>query len=245
MFSSSRVSVGGLLVCFALLGGAGCKETVSSENIRTPGISMATVVTAGSGSSKVEVTLTVGGDESNTYVVLEEGDQIFALADGDEKEMEEVSEGIYEATFDVNEEDTAFAIHLERENDEDANGSGGRLPAPFMITSDLGDEPYSRTEDDIVITWEPDGSDDDMRIEASDDDRCITTTERFDPAGDSGSYTIAADADDPPLGNNDEDTCEITIDVIREREGTRDANLDPESTFILRQLRSTTAVSAP
>lgn len=246
MFSSSRKSVvGSLCVGLALLGATGCKETVSSENIRTGGISMKTLVTANSSSSKVEVTLTVGGDESNTYVILEEGDELIAEADGDEKTMEKVGDGEYEASFDVIDEDTMFKVRLERENDEDAEANQGTLPAPFMITSDLGDEPYSRLTDDITITWDPKDSGDDMSIEVSDDDTCITTTETFSFSGDDGSYTIRANEEDPPLGRDDEDTCDATADVIRAREGTRDANLDPESTFFLRQIRSTTFVTAP
>jgi hypothetical protein len=206
---------------------------------------MRTVVTASGSRSKVEVTLTVGGDESNTYVILEEGDELIALADGDEKTMEKVSDGEYEATFDTIAEDTEFEVHLERENDEDATGNHGSLPPPFMITSDLGDEPYSRLTDDITITWDPSGSDDDMLLEVSDEDTCITATADFDPAGDSGEYTIEADEDDPPLGNDDEDTCDAQVDVIRKREGEIDGNLDRESTFFLRQVRSTTFVTAP
>lgn len=242
MFSSSRVSFVGSLCVFSLLGAVGCTETVSSDEIRTGGIYMGTVVTAGPSSSRVEVTLKVGGNESNTYVKLAAGDEIFALADGDEKAMERVSDGVYEATFNTNAEDTEFAVHLERDGDDDADGSGGTLPAPFMITSDLGDGEYSRAEDSIEVTWDPKDSGDDMIIEVSDDDNCITATKTFDFAGDEGEYVIDADE---LAGSNDEDTCEIAVDVIREREGAIDGNLDEESTFFLRQVRTTFADSAP
>jgi hypothetical protein len=245
MFSSSRISLSYYSLCLGLpmlgLGAVGCTETVSSDEIRTGGIYMGTVVTAGTSQSKVRVTLKVGGNESNTYVKLTDRDQLFALADDDEKEMTKVSDGVYEATFEVIAEDTMFEVHLEREDDEDATGNGGTLPAPFMITSDLGDGEYSRADDDIEVTWDPSDSGDDMLIEVEDDESCITATEDFDPSGDSGAYVIQAGV----LGSNDEDTCELTIDVIREREGTRDGNLDEESTFFLRQIRSTVADSAP
>lgn len=239
MFSSSRISSS---LCVTLLCAAGCTETVSSDEIRTGGIYMGTVVTAGTSQSKVKVTLKVGGNESNTYVKLTDRDQLFALADGDEKEMTKVSDGVYEATFGVTDEDTEFAVHLEREDDEDATGNKGTLPAPFRITSSFDDEPYSRADDDLEVTWDPSDSGDDMMLEVDDEDRCITATKDFDPSGDKGSYVIQAGKLD---GSNDEDTCELTIQVIREREGTRDGHLDDESTFFLRQVRSAITDSAP
>lgn len=244
MFSSSRNAfVGSLFIGLALLG-AGCEETVSSENIRTAGISMATRVTAGTASSKVHVTLLVGGNESNTKVELMAGDELVAIADGDEKTMERVSAGEYEASFDIVDEDTEFAVHLLRDDDEDATGNGGELPAPFMITSDLGDEPISRMED-IEVTWSPSGTDDNMRLQAEDEsgDGCITATEDIDVISDEGTYLIRAEREH--FGDDEEETCDITLTVVREREGEIDGNLDRESTFFLHQVRSTTFLSAP
>lgn len=246
MFSSSRNSLlGTLFIGLALLGAAGCEETVSSENIRTPGISMATMVTAGPSSAKVKVVLTVGGNESNTKVLLDAGDKLVAFADDDEKTMTKVDDGEFEVTFDAVEEDTKYEVQLLRDNDEDAKGNAGELPAPFTITSDLGDEPISRA-DDVEITWDPSDSGDDMKLEAEDatGDSCITATQDFDPTGDRGMFVI--EAGKGYLGDEDEEeTCEITVHVIREREGTRAENLDPESTFFLRQVRSTVFDSEP
>jgi len=249
MFSSTRSSsLLGSSLCigcigFALLGAVGCKETVSSDHIRTAGISMATVVTAGSASSHVEVTLTVGGNESNTYVVLKEGDALIALADDEEKTMERVADGIYEATFDTNAEDTEFTVRLERDEDDDAVGNTGTLPAPFTITSDFGSEAHSRAED-LEITWEDSGTDDEMTLEVDDDsgESCIFS-DSFEPPGDDGAYAIQG-GELEGTGGGDE-TCEITLDLSRWREGLRDPALDPETTFKLRQVRSTTATSSP
>ena len=215
MFSSTRSSLLGLrasslsigCIGFALLGTVGCKETVSSDHIRTAGISMATLVTAGSSSSHVQVTLTVGGNESNTYVVLKDGDRLVALADDDEKTMERVSDGVYEATFDTNAEDTELTVRLEREDDDDALGNTGTLPAPFMITSDFGSEAHSRAED-LEITWDPSGTDDEMTLEVDDDsgESCIFS-DSFEPPGDQGEYTIQGGKLAGTAGRRD---CEIT-----------------------------------
>jgi hypothetical protein len=243
MFSSSRNSfVGSLFIGLALLG-AGCTESVDSENIRTPGISMQAVVTASGGSSRVHVLLQVGGDDSNALIELTANDELIATAGDEEKTMERVKKGEYEATFDTIEGGTEFGVQLLRGDDDiDAKDSGGTLPDPFMITSDLDGE-YSRADDDIEITWDPSDSGDDMRLEVSDDDSCITATKDFDPSGDDGVFTI--ESGDLESNNADEDTCKIRIDVIREREGGRDENLDQESTFFLRQVRSVLADSAP
>jgi len=248
MFSSTRSSLLGSslsigCIGFALLGAVGCKETVASDHIRTAGISMATIVTAGSSSSHVEVTLTVGGNESNTYVVLKEGDTLIAVADDEDKTMERVADGVYEATFDTNAEDTEFTVRLEREDDDDAPGNTGTLPAPFMITSDFGSEEHSRAED-LEITWEDSGTDDDMELEVDDDngETCIFS-DSFDPSGDEGAYTLQGGELEGTSG--DDETCDITLNLSRGREGVRDTALDNESTFWLYQVRSTTATSSP
>src|SRR5262245_19201721 len=69
---------------------AGCKDTTSSANIRTPGIAASIVVTAESAdASDMEVRLQVGGTGAGaTYVDLSGGDRIFASADGTEQEMQ-------------------------------------------------------------------------------------------------------------------------------------------------------------
>lgn len=242
--STRRWLIGSLCAGLPLLGAAGCKETVSSKNIRTQGISMAAVVTAGSSSSTVEVTLKVGGDESNTYVNLEGGDRLIALADDEEKEMDRKSAGVYEVRFNTNAADTAFEVHLERDGDDDARRNRGTLPPPFRITSDLGDDPISRA-DTFELTWEPSGGDDPMKLEIDDaaGESCIFA-ERFDQGDgltDTGSFTVRG----LDGTGSDDETCEIVIDLIRERRGSLDRVLDPESTFVLRQVRSTIATSSP
>src|SRR5690348_2119592 len=100
----------------ALLGVSGCKETIASENLKTQGIAMLVEVTATSATkSHVEVTLLAGGDESNTYVGLTEGDELIAEADDESKTMREDEKGVYEADFDFGAEDTLFAVRFMRD----------------------------------------------------------------------------------------------------------------------------------
>lgn len=231
----------------AVLGLAGCKETTSSCNVRTAGIAMLTTVTATSEDSvKVRTKLLVGGDESNTYAVLDGCDELFAEADGERKPMRG-DEGDYSATFDKGEEGTEYTVILEREQDETADGNSGRLPAPFEITSDFGNDPISRNGDDMVITWDPADSDDDMTLEIDDDAAGCIYDKTFEIAGDPGSFTLG-DTEDTTLESTDDkepETCELDGILTRERTGSEDAELDSESKFVLRQVRSFGFVSAP
>lgn len=234
----------------------GCKETISSKNIRTQGISMNVVVTALSDDrSEVSVTLRAGGDESNTYVDLNDGDHVFALADGERKQMSQVSEGELEASFDVGAEDTLFEIHFMREDFDDATDNQGTLPAPFEITSEH-DDPISRA-DDVTISWEP-GADDSMHLEIDDqDESCIYSYDSAveDSADDAESTFVVPGGTFDPTNDDDMETCELQIELTRSRRaGPRtdssgsiftDPVLDPESRFRLEQVRTTSFTSTP
>jgi hypothetical protein len=224
---------------------AGCKETVSSDHIKTGGIAMLTEVTARSETDvTVRTELVVGGDESNTYVVLESGDRIYAEANGEREEMQAVDQGVYEASFDAGEKGAEYRVLLRRDDGDSAENSMGTLPAPFDITSDLGTDVLSRMDDDVEITWEPSGESGDMSLEVDDDVGGCIFSDRFDIGGDDGSYVIAAGTLDSTSSSEPEE-CDVTATVTRERDGTHDRNLDGESWFVLRQVRSTTFASGP
>lgn len=232
------------LALFAVVAIAACKETTSSTNIRTPGISMAVEVIAESEStSTVTATLQVGGP-NGTYVILDNGDALYAEADGDRKEMHAIEDGVYEVKYRVGDADTEFAVMLERDQDDNALDNTGRLPAPFEITSSYSDV-LSRADDDVEVTWEPSGQDGDMRVEIEDEvGGCIAFDERKNIGGDPGTYVVGKDT----LKSQDEEmpeTCDVTLTLSRSRDGTTDPALDSESTFVLRQVRSETFTSAP
>ena len=230
-------------VAIACLAVAGCRETTSSQNIKTRGIVALIEVTAtGEQSSEVVVTLKVGGPASNTYVDLEGGDLLFASADGEEKEMVAEDAGKYQADFDTGAEDTEFAVRLERDWDASADDNSGRLPAPFDITTDFGSTPLSRENDELVVEWDPSDSGDDMRLELE-DGSCIFDDD-FDIGGDSGQYTVPA-GEISSTDSKDPGQCDVTLKLIRRRNGQADAHFDPDSRFRLAQVRETGFVSAP
>lgn len=231
----------GLSAALSLLA---CKETTSSCNVRTAGIAMLTVVTATSESAvRVKTTLLVGGDESNTYAVLDGCDELFAEADGQRKQMSTVDDGVYEAKFDRGDEDTEYRVILEREQDETADGNVGTLPAPFDVTSDFGDEEISR-EDAMEITWEPSDSGDDMTLDIEDEPAGCIYDESANIPGDDGSFVLAGGTLES-TDSMEPETCDVTGKLTRSRKGSEDGALDSESSFELRQVRSFKFVSAP
>ncbi|WP_437731239.1 hypothetical protein [Sorangium sp. So ce1335] len=219
---------------------AGCTETLDSQQIRTGGISADLEATAESATSTtLKATLQVGGNESNTYVILSGGDRISATADGDEVQMSAQGSGVYVAQFDVGAGDTEFRVLLDREDDEDAPDNVGTLPDPFDL-EDLPREPVARDEA-ITIAWSPSGSGDAMEIRVDGD--CIFT-ERFDVPGDPGTFTIDA-GELRSTSSQEPESCDVDVVISRSREGTTDNTLDDESAFWLRQVRTGRFTSAP
>jgi len=237
MFERSSLLVVGLVGLLAV----GCtKETTSSSNIKTKGIAALTDVYADTDTTAtVHVELRVGGSSSNTYVGLDNGDQLIATAGDQTKTLTTTDEvGIYEATFSGVGADTEFSLVFDRPHDTTASNNSGTLPAPFTLDKPTDD--LSRKNDPLEVTWSPSGSDDDMDFEFDGD--CIFRLPK--KSLDSGSLTLAKDTLDSTGGNMPE-ACKVTIKAQRTRSGTADPEFDSESWFQLHQRRSTSFSSQP
>ncbi|HRI70305.1 MAG TPA: hypothetical protein PK156_39005 [Polyangium sp.] len=227
-------------LCLGLLMLSACTaETVDSKNIRTGGI-VAILMASSTSDSATSVTaaLKVGGTGSNTYVDLSGGDRIFAVANDNRVEMEAQGTGTYQTDFNTAAENTEFIVDLQRETDDDAPLSTGLLPGPF--TFQVPTMSTSRMQA-LTITWSPSGSTDDMTMELN--GTCIFNR-TIDIPGDTGSHmiepgTLASVNPDKP------ETCDITVDMKRSRNGTVDAAFDPDSSFVLEQTRTAKFTSAP
>ena len=216
------------------------EETVSSENIRTKGIAALIEAKAENDSStKIRAELLVGGDESNTHVILDSGDKITVEGGSESQTLQAESEGIYTATFGTGAADTEFKVMLERPDDDDALGNVGKLPAPFTLGALPSNTP-SRANDDFDVTWDA-GTSDNMWLEI--EGSCIFE-EKIENVPDTGSYTVKAGKLDSTGGSNPE-TCDITVRLWRENSGAVDSILDNESWYKLRQVRSAKFTSAP
>jgi hypothetical protein len=167
-----------------LLLAVGCSATTSSRNIRTAGLVALVDVTAHDDHDAVVSTaLVIGGANSNTYVVLEGGDRLYAEAAGQHQDMNAVSNGEYEASCRAEGE---FVVSLNRDVDTAAPKSSGRA-ATVQITSEFGDAPLSRKKDSVTFTWTPGSGGADVEIEIEGD--CIHS-EKYKVGGDPGSFTI-------------------------------------------------------
>ncbi|EYF03733.1 hypothetical protein [Chondromyces apiculatus] len=232
--------LGGTIAVAVALFATGCTETIDSKNLRTAGIAALIEVESTDGtSSEVVATLLTGGAQSNTYVDLSSGDAIYASAGGgDRVEMGVESTGVYQADFRVGAEGTEFVVSLERVDDDGAPRSAGTLPAPFALNP-VPPEDASRAEA-FTITWTGTSSDP-MEIEVDGD--CIFS-DTFEVPGDPGSFTIPAN-ELSATSSDKAETCNVTVSVTRSRTGDPDPAFDPESRVDLRQVRTTTFVSAP
>jgi len=233
--SMAAVGLVGLLVL-----GCSSEETTSSVNIKTGGIAaLIDVHTDLAQKATVHVELKVGGSSSNTYVALENGDQLSATA-GDETKTLTVANGVgrYETSFSGVAADTLFSVVLERPHDTTAANNSGTLPAAFDLAKPM--EGASRKNDDLEVTWAPSGSDDGMDFEFDGD--CIYSYSTS--ASDLGTVTVPK-GDLESTGGDKPTTCVITLNATRSRPGTADAAFDSESYFRVHQERTTKFSSAP
>src|SRR4030095_9550092 len=78
----------------------GCRQEVESTDVRTSGVYPVIDVTAdGSGSTRVQVKLKVGGSASNTFLELTGEDRLTATAGGVTKDLDATGSVTYSATF--------------------------------------------------------------------------------------------------------------------------------------------------
>lgn len=227
------------LVVVALLGAA-CSATTSSRNIRTAGlVALVDVTAADDRHAVVSTQMVIGGANSNTYVVLEGGDRLFAETNGEKREMNATSDGEYEAKFDRAEGE--YLVSLDRDVDAAAPKSSGTLPPPFQITSEFGDEPKSRKNDSVTLTWTPGNSGADVSVSIEGD--CIHS-EDWKVGGDPGMFTIEPRKIEA-WKSDKKKKCNVAVEIVHVTRGTVDPAFDSDSRFELRQVRRTRFVSGP
>ena len=230
-------------------------EHVESSDIRTSGIfADLDVIARGDGESSVSAALRVGGSLSNTYLELIDGDRLIAHQGEDEEEMDEHSFPLgpvtYDASFDVDAENTPFRIEFAREPHDEAEkecrggsapNSFATLPAPFTIDGPSGDQTFSRSGDDIEITWSPNGFRDAMswRLSGS----CVQA-ESGEISGDPGRVTIPRGRL-RPIANREAETCSISVEIVRARAGAVDPAYGEGGRFNAGQIRTIGLKSAP
>lgn len=218
---------------------AGCSsETIDSSDIKTRGIAALIEVKAeNESSSRVYVKLLAGGSSSNTSVILGNGDQLTATANGETKKLSADGEGEYLANFATGAADTEFVVAFERDDGDNAPNSVGKLPPPFTVGAI---DPKSRAADDVLITWDPSGSD---SITIKVDGDCIKSVSDI-KTSDTGSYNLTKDKLEA-WESQKEDTCDVRVQIWRTRSGAADTAWDNESRMTMVQVRAVKFQSAP
>ena len=218
-------------------------ESVSSSDVLTSGMYANLEVSAdGSGSSRANAVLRVGGGSSNVYVDLVDGDTLTVKQGEEIVELEKSSVGDfreYNANFEVDEEGSAFDFAFVRDVDEGAPSSVVTLPAKFEITAPEVDASISRAED-LTFTWDG-GSDDVMRYNI-DGDCVLSEGETLE--GDEGTYTIPAGTIEA-VDENDPETCSVELVLSRVRAGDLDPGFGEGGNAEGVQVRRLKVVSAP
>ena len=230
------------IVASCLLIWVGCQQATTSRDVKTQNISMEAEVVAGSdGAVVVRVVLRERSRTSNTYVVLDGEDELIVRVSDGERTMNPVQAGVYETTFDGDQEEIeAFRILLVRSSHDDAQGTLGALPQPFEITTEFRDTTLSRAGDDIEIAWHPSGTEDEMLVEVK-RVGCFFL-ERAHVGGDPGSFVLPKGSLTPSDPSVEE--CDAVLSVWRSRTGRVDEALADDSLLRLRQVRSINFVSS-
>lgn len=209
------------LAALALLLGASACESLPSDEVKTESIWADFTATSDGSTTHTTGVLRVGGATSNTFVDLEGGDTLTVTAGGETKEMLEGYIGdifVYDADFDVADEDEEFLFAFEREVETSAPESTVTLPAVFEITAPAADTVFSRSADGVTVSWDPSGQDDQVFVSVEGD--CIWT-KNVAVDGDPGTYTIQPGVIDS-LDEENPAACDGRVVVERVRTGSLD-----------------------
>lgn len=217
----------------------GCTQSVESTDIRTTGIYPEITVTAtGSGTSKVEVELKVGGSSSNTYLDLTGEDQLKATVAGTAKILDDTGSHTYSASFPVDEEGTEFVISFLRGTiDDSAPASTVSLPAPYDFS--VMPTEASRATEAIDLAWEPPATGN-VRWGLKGD--CVKLASGTTP--DDGAHSLPAGTIDTFESDNDK-SCTVDIDLTRSQSGEIDPAFTEGGSIVARQVRGASFSSNP
>lgn len=228
-------------------------ESIDSANVRTDGIYASLIATAdGEGSTRIEARLKTGGAASNTFLDLSSGDELYAFSGAEKKEMERESLlGVvwYEAEFDGAAENTPLRIEFSRERhsgeeacgDTSAPSSIVSLPAPMTIQAPQNEARFSRGGDALELRWSPTSSDP-IRYELEGD--CVARLADTLP-GDAGVLVIEKGKIQPRSEMRPNETCDVTVKLVRTRAGVVDPAYGEGGNFAAEQVRKVTIRSAP
>lgn len=216
-----------------------CTETVESSDVRTSGVYPEfQVVADGSGSSRVSARLKVGGDGSNTYLDLQQGDRIEVRAGEETRSLNETETHTYAAQFDIDEAGTEFVFSFVRsEQDESALRSAVTLPEAFSLQMTANQA--SRADARVGFSWDPPASGDlHWKVAGA----CVWADEG--DTDDDGDHILGADDVRSPAADSAK-TCPVDLTLMRGRAGSVDPAFTEGGENIAYQARTQTFTSTP
>jgi hypothetical protein len=205
--------------------------SLDSADLRTNGMQpdMAVRSNDQSAGSKIDVQIHVG-DSIVDFVNLGGADILTLQVDGgaatELNELNLLGVTTYSADVGTKEPGTEVKVIFARgEADDPAPSSTVTLTEQLALTAPTAGAALSRADDDIVVTWTSDASDDDVRVDVT--GTCIQPTTRQVQAGattvtiERGSIQKTEDSD-PDDDSEIPDSCDATLSVVRTRTGTLD-----------------------
>lgn len=220
-------------------------ESVESTDVLTSGVYADISATdLGEGAVRTDAVLRVGGGNSNTFLNLVEDDNLTSAHGEDTQSMIEQNLGdYYSYSAQHTDPDLAaeFVVSFERTLDEGAPATTLTVPDPFDLTGPEADVTFTASQEDIEVTWDGSGSDDDMILLVSGD--CFFNQE-LALDGDTGAAVIEAGtlewADE-----TEPETCTALITLRRSRAGELDPGYGEGGIAVGRQDRSVSVLVAP
>lgn len=223
---------------------AGCSQ-VDSDAVRTSGIYADLSIEAdGSGGSLARASLKVGGDSSNTFVNLSDGDALITRVGVTNFQMvRQDALGVvwYQAVPPVDASNTAFRISLLRVSDLSAPNSDVTLPPPFTITAPAAGAEFSRSLAAVTVSWSGSGAADPLTWQIRGD--CIVS-QSGNQISDTGTLVIPAGAIQPRQGQGAQN-CTAEIRLFRSRAGSVDPAYGEGGKLYARQTRAISILSTP
>jgi hypothetical protein len=231
-------------------------QSISSSNVTTQGIYADLSATSDGSSTHVEARLKTGGQVSNTYLDLQNGDSLTAYAGSDTSPMSKntlLGEVWYTSNFMASTTNMLVRVDFERAHDAhtmeclggSAPNSLATVPDAFEISAPTQNASVSRKSGAIQIAWSPSGSTDHM--EYSVNGSCIEPMLSQLISNDSGTLTIPAgslkDAPNPTMQGST--SCTITVEITRQRAGKIDPAYGEGGTFSAAQVRQIAIQSTP
>jgi hypothetical protein len=224
---------------------AGCSVTQSAD-LATSGMAASITVTADdSGTANVTTRLSTDANSLDS-IQLSAGDTLVASAGSQSQSMSYIDvldDLVYSATFQgAGADGTAFNVALNRSRYVSAPSSTVTLPKPFNVTAPASTATFSRTKDDITVTYDTTGTSDPMTWSVSSE---CSNGGSGTVANDAGTFVIAKGslvAQDPKTQAM---TCQLSITLKRTRTGSVDRAYGYGGTITAAQQRTVNFNSAP